>query len=197
MNNLWDVRPPPKIGDTNPDVLFAAVGRALSEWEFVESGLGDLFAILVGAPWGAYPISEPAVRAYGSIPGFQSRASMLEEAAEGYFSRYRNDAERITNEGMKERVHRTISVECKNFSSRRNEIAHGRIMLFPKGQNFLIPSMYASKKTPVGQMMKYCYNSADIIYYSQQFTELAERVSELGRDIEAVRRVSLSKLPGS
>jgi hypothetical protein len=48
--------------------------------------------------------------------------------------------------------------------------------------------MYAAKKTPVGQAMKYSYASKDILYYGEQFTELAERVGEFTRDVEATRR---------
>lgn len=36
MSNAWDVPALPSFGDVDKEVLFAAVGRALSQWEYFE-----------------------------------------------------------------------------------------------------------------------------------------------------------------
>ena len=48
--NLWDIPPLAEIGDPDPNIIFTAVGRALTEWEHLESALSQLFAYLVGVP---------------------------------------------------------------------------------------------------------------------------------------------------
>ena len=45
--NPWDIPPPPSHGDFDEEVLFAAIGRALTEWEKVETVCAELFAVFV------------------------------------------------------------------------------------------------------------------------------------------------------
>jgi hypothetical protein len=51
MTNPWDRPPFPGKGDDNQDILYAAVGRVISQWEKVELGLSHLYAIFIGQPF--------------------------------------------------------------------------------------------------------------------------------------------------
>ena len=62
MENPWDVRPKSEMGDRDPNVLFAAIGQALTEWENVESSLAELFAVFVSAR-GKSTFWKPAIQA--------------------------------------------------------------------------------------------------------------------------------------
>jgi len=193
MANPWDIPSSPTSGDDSLDTLYQAVGRALTEWEHVESALGDLFAFLVGAPW-EYPSKQPAVRAYGSVISFQQRATMLIEAAEAYFNLH-------PDENLTHRFSRIVSTECREFSSRRNEIAHGRVQAAfesPMGgrlSNFLTPGLYASKKWRPNEPPKYIYTSKEIDYFRNQFEELYDRIRGLVVDMMDVQRAFDRKSP--
>src|SRR6266511_3486376 len=80
MANPWD-RPPWPDDDGSPtaDEIFRAVGRTLSEWEWAEQGLSNIFAVLTGT-LDVLPTS-PAVQAYGAGTGFNTRMAMVEAAA--------------------------------------------------------------------------------------------------------------------
>jgi hypothetical protein len=77
----WDVPPPPVRGDADKEVLFAAVGKALSSWETLEGRLALIFGHLV-SPKGD---DLPALRAYGALLTSHGRCELLLGAAEGAF----------------------------------------------------------------------------------------------------------------
>src|SRR5689334_3074896 len=106
----WDDPPHPKRGDKKADTTYAAVGRALTQWEYLETKLAELFSKLVDGEWpsGDHTIYHPADRAYGSALGSSARLSMIEEAAKAHFQWYPNPA-------LERRLHYIISTECKNF----------------------------------------------------------------------------------
>jgi len=110
----WDVPPTPKTGDADPDTTYAAVGRALSQWELFEGNFSQLFAIFIGHAPSAILT---AVRAYGTIQTFRGRADMVEGAAELFFLLYSND-------DLRNRIADLIKI-ARNYAGRRNEIAHG------------------------------------------------------------------------
>ena len=47
MTGLWDIPPPPQIGDASEDITFTSVGRALTRWEEFEVVFASLFSALV------------------------------------------------------------------------------------------------------------------------------------------------------
>ena len=186
MTNPWDTPPRAEVGDTHADAIYIAVGHALSEWEHLESALGQLFAFLVGAEI-VYPNNEPAMRAYGSVISFQGRASMLEEAAAGYFHTR-------PNEEFQSRFRKILSTECRQFSGRRNDIAHGRWQQAwqKNGQlgHFLMPGYQPSKHWKIGDnpSPKYLYTSKEIAYFRARFEDLYDEVAGLVNDMSAVQR---------
>jgi hypothetical protein len=147
--NPWD---PPfaRTADANEDDIFKAVGKALTNWEFVEEALARIFAALVGTV--AYPRAGPAVRAYGSIISFRSRVEMIEWAGDAFFSlpppsQFQSDLY-------------PLMTECKDWSQRRNDIAHGRVWPSPDlGGYLLFPSLYNTKKQKLFQPPAFCYSS--------------------------------------
>src|SRR5205085_1041102 len=85
MPKPWDVPARPATADFSEQIYFS-VGKALSNWELVEQQLGEMFSMFIQSPVsGATPLGEPAIRAYGSVVSFSSRADMLEAAARGFF----------------------------------------------------------------------------------------------------------------
>ena len=113
----WDRRPWPEVGDDSIEKLYAAAGRALSQWERYEGALSLLFSALV-----ASALTNAARRAYYAVRPFEGRADMLRAASEAYFTE-NPDPELSTQFN---RVLRNAT----NFSPRRNEIAHGLVNHF-------------------------------------------------------------------
>lgn len=181
----WDDRPHPQRGDKNANTTYAAVGRALTQWEYLEVKLAELFSQLVGGEWpsdGDGPPYHPADRAYGSVLGSAARLTMVEEAAKAHFQWYPN---RATEKRLKD----LISTECRNFASKRNNIAHGIVDLrFSdppelKLGHWLVPSFYATKKHPLNGPSAYAYTSAEINYFTYEFDRLWVKTGELISDI--------------
>jgi hypothetical protein len=180
----WDIPPiPDDEGDAAPDITFAAVGRALTNWERFESQLSQLFVVMVGAkPWAALA----AMRAYGSIQTFRGRAEMLTAAAETFFLVLKNPE-------MFKLVKDFIGNDCTQYASRRNEIAHGIVHNTDKWKSgkvgsALFPARYATKKYKVGivelgpygsQVATYVYRAKEIGYFADRFSELEGRADDL------------------
>ena len=68
----WDRRSWPKRGDRSSRKLFAAIGAALTAWEYHESTLSDLFSMLV-----AGGKSIIARRAFSAVRTFEGRLVTL------------------------------------------------------------------------------------------------------------------------
>ena len=74
----WDVPASPNNGNLKPDMTYAAVGRALSQWEKFEGDLAELFAVFAGG----VPTSRTAIRAYRSIQTFIQRLTYVYSSVE-------------------------------------------------------------------------------------------------------------------
>jgi hypothetical protein len=185
----WDVRDPSPHGDSDENAIFNAVGHALTEWEHVETACARLFAVLVSAHQ-RRTYYAPAVRAYGSINSFKSRADMLSAAAMAYFSRRK--AKRTVFEA---RFNEALKL-YRGFSDRRNDIAHGclqRVFLTEKAGKgrrpravgfYLLPSFYNPRKFKMDESFAYRYTSSDLIYYRQEFMKLQIQISGLREDLQ-------------
>jgi hypothetical protein len=176
----WDVFDPSPMGDIDEKAIFDAVGRALTSWETVEVECAKLFAVLVSSRH-KRTYNDPAVRAYGSIVGTHSRFNMLQLAAESYFSK------RPAKQASFEKRFTTLIGEYKEYSNRRNEIAHGfvkRVFIRGSGKRprlvgmYLLPSFFNPRKFKKGELT-YSYVSGDIIFYKQEFDKLQLRLEGL------------------
>jgi hypothetical protein len=185
MAGLWDIPPPPQIGEASEDITFTSVGRALTRWEEFEVVFASLFSALVATE----DSNAAAIRAYGSVITFRGRAEMVRAAAEVQFSLFRNSA--------LEKGFRAFVNELTNHASaRRNEIAHGVVRVTPiikdytvVPQYFLYPPYYASNKLQLnridssdGRQMawyepKYIYSSVEINQFARSFSDLVPRLA--------------------
>lgn len=116
MKKPWEIRDPSPQGDADENNIFNAVGRALTEWENIESECARLFAVFVSAHQ-RRSYYAPAVRAYGSVVSFKSKGEMLRLAAEAYFKQ-RNKKRSAFDTRLAD-----LLGEYAQYSNRRNEIA--------------------------------------------------------------------------
>jgi hypothetical protein len=175
--NPWDIPLRPLRGDINENMLFAEIGRALTEWEQVEAACAEIFAVLVSVSR-ASTHQAPAIRAYGVVASHKTRCEMLKAAAAAYFLR------RKAKRAAFEKRFNSLINECSKFAARRNEIAHGQVsMVFysRRGKtkrigHYLLPSFYNSKKYKIERSATYEYTSREIIHFRQEFTKLHLRL---------------------
>jgi hypothetical protein len=170
MANPWDVPKPEPLGDRDENVLYAAVGRALSQWETVESACARIYAFLIAAPTDEFTIS-PAVRSFGIVNSFPTRCEMISTAGKAYFHLHPEVA------NYEKRINEALS-EAKEFSNRRNEIAHGVVRHIISSTthesqgHYLYPSFVNPKKFPVSMIPTYQYVAMNILYFALEFTKM-------------------------
>jgi hypothetical protein len=173
----WDRRPWPPHGDTDQEKLYAGVGRALSEWERYDARLSFLFAAFTSQEDNAI-----GRRAYSAVRTFEGRRDMLRAASEAYFVLHPN---KEFLAAFKE-----ILRNAATFSERRNDISHGAVdhyrpeppTLPPTlgGDEYaLFPSFATFRTRNVNNEPTYCYTSAELEYFRQQFYELRRPVADL------------------
>lgn len=155
---------------------------ALTSWEYIELALADMFTLFIGAPE-VSPPRDPAVRAYGSVASFNSRADMVDAAGEAYLHPPRQPSDPKL-EKFKDELRtnlRSLFKQVRGFGDRRNDIAHGIVSSNQLG-SFLYPPLYNAKKYPMGggltvhERAKFCYSAVEIHYYRQHFEDLYDRL---------------------
>ena len=98
------------------------------------------------------------------------------------------------NPALEKRLHEHIGTECRNFASKRNNIAHGivdsRFSDAPKLKlgYWLVPSYYAAKKHPLKGPSAYAYTSTEINYFLHEFDRLWVKTGELISDLAKDQR---------
>ncbi|HML06546.1 MAG TPA: hypothetical protein VK430_00255 [Xanthobacteraceae bacterium] len=181
----WDIPPRPSTYDKDPEELFAAVGGALSSWQYVEDAIASLFEAIVSD--GDMLIlsfaksMSPAKRAYGSIVSFDARAEMVEAAADAFFHVHHHP-----------RLHkrmRSIMQACRGWSARRNEIAHGKIGGAPTDLNYcaLWPADSSTRKNEIDHRAKFVYNAALIKEFDHHFLTLHSPLLDTATEFRAWR----------
>jgi hypothetical protein len=173
MPNPWDV--PPHTSTPNKDLteLHAAMGRCLTTWELVENDIAEIFAVFTGSN---APGSQPAIRAYGTIISFMSRAQMVEAAADAYF--HLNPDQALSDEFW------DIMKAAKGWAGRRNDVAHAIVVPMPSDPSpegfALYPGLYNSKKWSMsGEEPAFTYSSVEIDGFGRQFDVLWKRTAAL------------------
>lgn len=168
------------VGDDNQDIIYHAVGLALSQWERLENTIFQLYSIFCESNSSA--TYNALRRAFGTIESSDGRRKALEETARMYFGdhNYPDGAAK---------PYKLLFESHKNASSRRNEIAHGIVYEFvnddeTKG-NFLFPASYNSGRNSAfmnglnggcgGPFMTehYRYTSREIYMIARKFGVLA------------------------
>ena len=177
----WDIPPIPIVGDISDDAIFTAVGVALSQWEYFEGYLGEIYAFLIGSALQ----TTPAMRSYGAISSFSSRVDMIKAAAAAYFT---------TNNKEPSEELKILLERAKSFSLRRNDIAHGIVQPFthPSGLQprtyALLPSRHATRRRRIeynlevsrfDSVHEYAYTSNEIKYFGSCFSSLANEATSV------------------
>ncbi|CAX24220.1 protein of unknown function [Methylorubrum extorquens DM4] len=161
----------PKQGDETPDVLYHAVGRALTHWEIAEQSYATLFNSLVSPQAPLFALQ----RAYGSLAAARGRHDMSKIAAEVYFrDRPHEELEKLLRRFLK---------LYSDAGARRNELAHGIVAghLNPEAEQikftgyYLGPSNWNSNKRDEWLAAKYLYNSKMIDEYIEKVGILANQ----------------------
>ena len=190
MHSLYWQRPVSELkGDSDADKLYAAVGRALSDWETLEEAFAKIFQALLNSE------SPAAKRAYGAIVTARGRKEVLAAAAEAYFTTTWTMYDEKAKQFYKNAQSRLKLLE-RHFgeaASLRNDVAHGVVKLVQLRKEagagyFLVPSGYNSSKNklyaehdedwhvlPSG---KYRYTSEQIADIALRFVNLHDAAEE-------------------
>lgn len=174
----WKAPIPHDNGDATADSIYTAVGRVTSAWEQTESGLLDLFALLIQS------YSPAAKRAYGAIASFRGRLDVLIAAADTCFLMH-NATENDR------RSFNQLTAHLAAGAGRRNEIVHGHVYQVGIQDRergcFLCPASYNTNKNSAKAVLRmsfgtndefgsftweYRYTSADIDYFRTRLASL-------------------------
>jgi hypothetical protein len=204
MSNVWDIPYSPKfkVGDATESVIYEAVGRALSRWEGLVAELTFVFAVLTSQdePWHY----NPAVRAFGAVPGAAAKSEMVQQAAEALFHNFEMQ---LTVDCDKYRTDlKSLLREYNGWGARRNDVAHGyvterRMPDYAKDDTLIVstyllcPSHSASRKWPAGWEPVYQYRADEIEKFGASFDELAARVRQFAKRLEDWRIDMIRKNP--
>lgn len=173
------------IGSNSREQIFLCVGRALTQWEIIESILGFLFSHLVESQ------SNAAQRAYGTISNTSGRRTAIENAAEIFHDRhYKFPIGEL----------KLLMAHYGKAASYRNRIAHGLATEHTdeKGISkgvFLVPSFFSSKHRSAQTYefwkkveeaendfdvfgYSYRYTHEDIDFFNSKFEELSKMINQ-------------------
>lgn len=165
-------------GDEDENATFAGVGRVLSEWEAIELTLSHIYSGFTGR---LEVVS--AIREYGEKTVFTFRLAALRTAAQGFFCGRPDQA--------LESEFDAIVVRCKEFSSHRNDIAHGIVGPLNKVSDprspgetvwryHLLPPDYTTRKFNDLHLPLYAHDA-------RTMSDLARRMFEFRRDLIGYR----------
>jgi hypothetical protein len=187
MPNPWD-RPPLAQRGSAKRVLYEAIGEALMNWEEVEGALAHLYSALVNGRR-----NTEANQEYGISLNFVGRIHGLKTVACRYFHKHPSQA----SEGGFDELVRLAS----SWSSRRNDVAHGRARpskwivpsTGPYGELerwFVIPPHFKGDRF-TGTVPAYILSSREIRRFGDAFWKLAGRIEGFAFEIERAHRSSL------
>ena len=179
-DEYWKHLPFKDKGDESHDVIYRAMGRAITVWEGVENLWVMMFCHFVEAS-----PTNAAARAYGSIDSSRGRMDALVNAAEVYF--HIHDVSQSLRDEFK-----FIRTHFDKARGRRNDIAHAVTInfIFQGGEDaagiFLLPALYGSRKNLPFKpkdgdrfsvlKSKYRLTAADIDFFTAKFAQLQQAV---------------------
>jgi hypothetical protein len=193
MGNVWDVPYAEKfkVGDPSQEVIYTAVGKALTRWEGLVADLTSVFAVLTAAdePWNY----NPAVRAFGSVQGAAAKSEMVQQGVEALFHNFERQLN-VDCASMRDELKGLLREYC-GWGARRNDIAHGYVTESrapdytndeqPIVSTFLLcPSHSASRKWPMDWEPAYKYRAVEIDKLGASFDELADRLRVFSKKLE-------------
>jgi hypothetical protein len=159
------------VGEAATAPIHSAVGRALSEWEHMESALIKLFQLLCETT------SFAACRAYGSMVSASGRAEALKMASAEFF---------LNRDAADESQVIVLIKAYINASSYRNNIAHGMAVQPHAHGYWLCAPSYASRKrdradprSQWGLGSHYFYKVSHIDHCRDRFSAILEEAMRL------------------
>jgi hypothetical protein len=174
---IWDIPPIPRRGDDSRDVVYEAVGRALSYWENFELELACLYATFIGLR----PPEATRHPDYAKARIFRERADVIDRGGKGFFIKR-------SNQELEKRFDDLIC-EARLAAARRNDIAHGVVnpiwsTASPGIETFmLLPSTYRHKDFDIKARARYAFSSKEINGFASRFQEIQQRVFILTEQI--------------
>lgn len=171
---IWGVPPIPRRGEDNREIIYEAVGRALSHWERFELELACLYAALIGLR----PPEATRHPDYVRARIFKDRADVTDRTGKQFFIKN-------CNQGIEKRFDDLIC-ESRLAAARRNDIAHGVVNpVWSSGftgssESFmLLPSTYRHKDFNLNAAARYAFTAKEINDFSTRFQEIRNRTSLL------------------
>lgn len=169
--------PPSKEQQAQP--FYAAIGRAVTNWQCVEEVLGLIFVHLMSPTNISSKISAQA--AYYSIVGFRARLAMMDAAA------------KMQWRGARFRKWRGLKARIDKQNETRNRLAHFSVHDLPstdgKLRLYLGPTLFDVRYVPYinppkADMLQ--YNHADILEMGEKFLRLYREMVSFAIEIGAV-----------
>ena len=171
---------PKPQGDPNVDPVYAAVGRALSQWERVEQRLATLFIVVTRA---SNSSGNAVRRAYGAIENGTLRRKAIIAAAEVHFG--------ASWEPHVAKAYNKLIDAVSGASKLRDDIAHGIVQHFKLNDidygAFLFPPYYNTGRTkpyltnddgpPDFGWSDFRFTSEDILGIECRFGELKQLIA--------------------
>ena len=188
-SEYWERPVPRDRGDSNAQIIYQAVGHALSSWEKADQELAALFSVLTDCA--DEPTSARTIRrAYGSIESNSGRRKAVEAVAEVFFGAHWH--EKAVRQSLTEIIN-----AVQRASRIRDDIAHGIVWsdIVIEGNDygaFHMPPEYNTGRThafriddsELGVLLaKYRYTADDIAKFAQKVLELTETIHSYIRSI--------------
>lgn len=169
------------------DDVHLTVG-ALTDWEFFESEMAQIFSVLVRSNFIA------ASRAYGAVSNFHSRADMVAAAAKSYFQAGRKPEHAEQSAALMK-----LLKDARSHTKHRNEIAHGVVGRAWEpgfvGGWCLMPAIYNSRKIKgPGKIATYLHTPTRIDKFRQQFQLLSGRAQKLCAEMKKHPPLTMKQL---
>lgn len=175
---FWDRPPQAKEGDADAAALFAAIGSALTAWEFAEEALAML--CLVFSETTDVNGFRAVRQLFGAIELSSGRRAALEQLSQVYFAPHQADPlikkpfDRLVNAFSSGSRLRDDIAHGKVIDLAINNVKHGAYLVpsdYNSGRNF--PSLAGGDELPFAAMRgKYCYNSASVASIRSRFEKL-------------------------
>ncbi|WP_131194049.1 hypothetical protein [Lichenihabitans psoromatis] len=167
-------------GSGSPEIIYLAVGHALTTWEGTEQAFAHLFARFIRPLRGSFV----ARRAFGAVQSSSGRSSLIDEAAEVFFRDFPSNDMQLR--------FRTVMKTYKDATAKRNQIAHGIIM--PSGPSlqkghYLAASMYTSKRR-IDLSSPYYYTGENIDHFRVLFGTMGYQTHNFVQAIDEHFRTS-------
>ena len=198
QDHPWDRPPysgiPNRFGDREPGAIYAALGRAVSDWEGVSAATAALFHALLKEAERS-DLEAGAVEAFGGVTKVQERAKRLRARWERFFDAdfgaAGDDAEALLGELPE------LMAAYRGWAERRNDLAHGTVTEAAApdveqddqpivAHHALCPSHARTGKWPHVEP-EYNYVAGEIAAFADAFRALNERIEGVAQRVEALR----------